>query len=102
MTDYQVSIWLSVVLVVELVAIFVACNSVFANEDQHLHVLQKIGFAFLVFGLVVQVVRSINYLNYGFYPVDKFFPMWITKDIGACILIYYYAFIHPKLSNGKD
>ena len=96
MTDYQVEIWLSVILVVETIAVVVACNTVFVNENHHLHLLQKIGFAFLVCGLVVQVVRSLSYLNVGHYPVDKVFPLWITKDIGACILIYYYAFVDTR------
>jgi hypothetical protein len=50
----------------------------------------------MVFGLVVQVIRSIHFLQHGSYPVDHYFPMWLTKDIGACILIYYYSFIHGK------
>lgn len=96
MNDKQVAMWLSIMLVIELVAVFVAFIYVFARDSGHLHIVQKVGFASMVFGLVVQAVRSIHYLEHGFYPVDKIFPMWITKDIGACILIYYYSFIHPK------
>ena len=96
MSDKQVAMWLAIMLVIELVAVFVAFVYVFARDSNHLHIVQKVGFAFMVFGLVVQVVRSIHYLEHGFYPVDRIFPMWITKDIGACILIYYYSFLHRR------
>lgn len=96
MNDKLLVMWLAGMLVIELIAIFVAFFYVFTNDDSGLHIVQKIGFASLVFGLVVQIIRSIHFLEHGFYPVDRYFPMWITKDIGACILIYYYSFIHGK------
>lgn len=98
MNDKQVAIWLAIILVFEVIAIFMAFIYVFAKADNGLHILLKIGFASMVFGLVVQVVRSIHYLDVGYYPIDKVFPMWATKDIGACLLIYYFAFIHPKVT----
>jgi hypothetical protein len=96
MSEIQVAIWLSIVLVVELIAVFVAFYLFTSERDDDFHILLKAGLAMLVFGLLVQVVRSMHYLNVGSYPVDYYFPMWITKDIGACILIYYYAFVHKK------
>lgn len=96
MTDYQVAIWLTIVLAVEFAAVGIAFHYVFAQHDAHLHIMQKIGFALAVFGLVVQIVRSMHYLEHGFYPVDKIFPMWVTKDIGICVLIYYYSFLNKK------
>lgn len=95
MTDIQIATWLAIVLVVELIAVVVAFVFVFAREN-NLHIVQKIGFALMVFGILVQIVRSLHYLDTGSYPIDKIFPMWITKDIGACVLIYYYAFVYPK------
>lgn len=96
MNDKQVAMWLAIMLVIELAAVFVAFVYVFARDSGHLHVVQKVGFSFMVFGLVVQVVRSIHYLENGYYPIDRFFPMWITKDIGACVLIFYYSFLHKR------
>jgi hypothetical protein len=95
MSEIQVAIWLSIVLVVELIAVFVAFH-IFTRDGDDFHILLKAGFSAMVFGLVVQVIRSLHYLDVGSYPVDRYFPMWITKDIGACILIYYYAFVHKK------
>ena len=99
MNDKLLVMWLAGMLVVELVAVFVAFFYVFTRNDSSLHIVQKVGFASLVFGLVVQVIRSIHFLQHGYYPIDHYFPMWITKDIGACILIYYYSFIHGKGAN---
>ncbi len=95
MNDAQVAFWLSIALVFQVIAIGVAFVYVFAKPDG-LHVLLKIGFASMVFGLVVQIVRSIHYLDAGFYPIDKFFPLWLSKDIGSMILIYYFAFVHKR------
>jgi hypothetical protein len=65
-------------------------------SGQDMHILQKVGFALLVFGLVVQVVRSVHYLQFGTYPIDKHVPLWLAKDIGIMVLIFFYSFLHPK------
>lgn len=98
MNDKMVAMWLMVALVFQVAAIFTAFIYVFAKADNGLHVLLKIGFASMVFGLVVQIVRSIHYLDTGFYPIDHVFPLWLTKDIGAIILVYYFSFIHSKVT----
>lgn len=96
MTDNQVAFWLVIMLFAQVYAIGLAFIYVFPNESSHLHILQKLGFTLLVFGLVVQIIRSVHYLNLGHYPIDVVFPMWVTKDLGACLLIYYYAKVHKN------
>lgn len=95
MSDTLVAFWLTLALVFQVLAIGVAFVYVFAKPEG-LHALLKVGFAFSVFGLVVQIVRSIHYLDNGFYPVDRYVPMWLAKDAGAMILVYYFAFIHKR------
>ena len=95
MSDLEISFWLAAMGLVELVAIFVAIFYVFLH-DKGLHKVQKLGFAFMVFGLVVQLIRSTHYLQHGSYPIDAHFPLWIVKDFGASILIFYYAFVHKR------
>lgn len=97
MNDALVAMWLSIALVLQVIAILVAFVYVFADHKSNLHIMLKVGFATMVFGLVVQIVRSLHYLDYGYYPIDKFFPLWLSKDIGAMILIFYFAAIHPKV-----
>ena len=101
MTDKQVAFWLITVLAFELVAVIVAMFCIFLRDNPPMHLTQKVGFALIVCGLVVQVVRSLHYIEYGNYPIDAVFPLWIFKDIGACVLIYYYAFVYPKVCNAK-
>lgn len=96
MSDAQVSFWLVTMGIVDGVAVVIAMFVLFTN-DSPLAPMQKIGIAFLVMGLVVQLSRSGHYLIHGFYPIDRYFPLWITKDVGAAILIYYYSF--KKLRN---
>ena len=93
MTDVEIAFWLVLMGFVEMVAIFVAIFYVFLN-DKGLHKVQKVGFAMMVFGLVVQLFRSSHYLMHGSYPIDVHFPLWIMKDIGASILIFFYAFLY--------
>lgn len=95
MNDAQVAVWLTIALVFQVVSIFVAFIYVFAKPEG-LHILLKIGFASMVFGLVVQIVRSIHYLDNGHYPIDRYFPMWLTKDIGIMLMIYFFAFIDKR------
>lgn len=95
MNDIQIAVWLSVALVFQVIAIFVAFINVFAKPNDF-HWLLKAGIASMVFGLVVQIVRSIHYLDNGSYPVDRYFPMWLTKDIGIMLMIYFFAFIDKR------
>jgi hypothetical protein len=39
-------------------------------------------------GLMVQIMRSLHYFELGAYPVDNFLPLWVTKDIGASLIIF--------------
>ena len=97
MSDSQVAMWLTVSMVASFFFIAIAFVFVFIS-GQEMHILQKVGFALLVFGLVVQVVRTVHFLEFGSYPVDRYFPMWLTKDLGIMVLIAYYSFIHPKVT----
>jgi hypothetical protein len=97
MSDTQIAMWLTLSMVASFFFIGIAFVFVFIS-GQDMHILQKVGFALLVFGLVVQVVRTVHYLKFGSYPVDHYFPMWLTKDIGIMALIYYYSFINPKVT----
>jgi len=97
MTDIQIAAWLSIALVFQIIAIFVAFIYVFMAPN-NFHWMLKVGFASMVFGLVVQIVRSIHYLDVGSYPVDHYFPLWLAKDIGAIILIWFYAFVDKRIN----
>lgn len=97
MNDAQVAMWLAIVGVAGIVAILIAVFLIFTGENDY-HWMLKTGILFMVIGLGVQVVRSIHYLDHGYYPIDRFFPTWITKDIGSIFLVVYFAFIHPKIT----
>ena len=98
MADSVAAIWLGAVLVVEAIAILVAFWYLFMGNNQSLHPVLKVAVAFMVFGIAIQCFRTVHFFEFGRYPVDKYFPLWVTKDIGICIAIYYYAFIHPKIT----
>jgi hypothetical protein len=93
----QVVMWLVISMISSFFFIGIAFVYVFISGNR-MHIIQKVGFALLVFGLVVQVVRTIHFLDVGSYPIDHYFPMWLTKDIGIMVLIYFYAFINPKVT----
>lgn len=101
MSELTVAIWLGVVLVVEAIAILVFVSKVLFDDDDDLHPLLKTGLLFMVFGIAIQCIRTIHYFQFGAYPVDNYFPLWVTKDIGICIVVYFYAFIQPKLNKGS-
>jgi hypothetical protein len=95
MTDSMLAFWLIVTGVMGVVAVLVAVMVIFPRDNE-LHQVLKVGIAFGVFGLLVQVVRTLHYLEFGSYPVDIGVPLWATKDIGFALIVYYFAFIHPK------
>ena len=88
MSHAMVSFWLIAVMVISLAGLFLA--TVFIHT-RHWHTHDKvfrIGFILLCLGLGVQTFRSLHFLQFGSYPVDFYFPTWIVKDVGFCMMIY--------------
>jgi hypothetical protein len=84
----MVSFWLIAVMAVSLAGLILA--TVFIHT-RHWHTHDKvfrIGFILLCLGLGVQTFRSLHFLQFGYYPVDFYFPTWIVKDVGFCMMIY--------------
>jgi hypothetical protein len=88
MSHAVVSFWLVLVMAVSLVALVLAGMFI---HSRHWHTHDKVfrvGFILLCAGLGVQTVRSIHFLQFGTYPIDFYFPTWIVKDVGFCMMIY--------------
>ena len=99
MRALDISIWLSIMLVIEGAAIlFVGWLSVSGHVLTFPKILST-GILLMSFGLMVQVIRSIYYLEHGHYPVDTIFPFWILKDIGGSLIIYYFTFCYDNKNN---
>jgi len=86
--------WLMAILVMELIAVFLVAFLAFSGFFTDMRMLSKIGIFLMTTGLMVQVMRSLHFFEYGVYPVDTLFPLWITKDIGASIIIFDLALLH--------
>jgi hypothetical protein len=85
--------WLIAVLIVELIAILTVAYLAFSGFFLDMRMFSKIGIFVLTLGLIVQIMRTLYFIDYGSYPVDSFFPLWITKDIGASIIIFDLALL---------
>jgi hypothetical protein len=87
----EIKIWLTLVLFIEVPAI-----AMLVLHTPMLKRLQALGFDWLMavgmylatFGLFAQVTRTHHYLKFNTYPVDEWFPLWVTKDIGISIMIF--------------
>lgn len=84
----SVGAWLLIVLIIETIAILCVAYMSFSGFFSPMRLLAKIGILIMTTGLIVQITRSLHYFEFGSYPVDTFFPLWITKDIGASILVF--------------
>ena len=82
------------ILVIELIAVFVVAVLAFTGFFTDMRMLSKIGIFVMTMGLMVQIMRSLHYFEFGAYPVDTLFPLWITKDIGASLIIFDLALLH--------
>jgi hypothetical protein len=82
------------ILVIELIAIFLVAFLAFVGFFTNMRMLSKIGIFVMTMGLMVQIMRSLHYFEFGAYPIDTLFPLWITKDIGASIIIFDLALLH--------
>lgn len=84
----SVGAWLFGVLVMELVAIMCVAYLSFDGFFKGMRILAKVGILMMTTGLMVQIMRTLHFFEFGAYPVDTFFPLWVTKDIGASVLIF--------------
>lgn len=96
MTDVQITIWLIIMLFVGCLA--VACLIWFGLEGglKQMPKLLGTGLIILTVGLAVQITRSAYYFEFGMYPIDRIFPMWILKDLGGSMIIYYFVFFWKR------
>ena len=89
-----VTYWLITVLIIELIAILTVAFLAFSGFFSDMRLFSKIGIFVMTTGLMVQIMRTLYFIDYGSYPVDSFFPLWITKDIGASIIVFDLALLH--------
>ena len=89
-----VTYWLITILIIELIAILTVAFLAFSGFFLDMRMFSKIGIFVMTTGLMVQIMRTLYFLDYGSYPVDTFFPLWITKDIGASIIVFDLALLH--------
>ena len=89
-----VTYWLITILIIELIAILTVAFLAFSGFFSDMRMFSKIGIFVMTTGLMVQIMRTLYFIDYGSYPVDSFFPLWITKDIGASIIVFDLALLH--------
>lgn len=88
MSHFLVEAWLVIVMAISF------CSLALVVKLQHTmfwHTLPKtfrVGFILLSLGLGVQTYRSVVFLITGAYPVDSYFPTWVVKDLGFCLIVY--------------
>ncbi len=84
------------ILVVEVFAVLAVAWFILEGSLKKLPNPVKVGVLLSTFGLVVQVIRTLYFLQHGHYPVDSVFPWWVCKDLGISVIILYYVFHFSK------
>ena len=84
----NVGAWLLAVLILELIAIMLVAYLSFSGFFHYMRPVAKIGIWVMTTGLMVQIMRTLHYFEFGSYPIDSIFPLWVTKDIGASLIVF--------------
>jgi hypothetical protein len=84
----MVEFWLLVVMVVSLSALAFSTVLIHTRYWLARDKVFRVGFLLLCLGLGVQTFRSVHFIQFGYYPVDFYFPTWIVKDAGFCLIVY--------------
>jgi hypothetical protein len=50
----------------------------------------KAGLILAAAGLAAQAVRNVQFLATGVSPSDADLPLWVLKDLGICIIAFFY------------
>jgi hypothetical protein len=88
MSHAMVEFWLLLVMAFSVVGLGAAMVLTHGRYWQTRDKTFRVGFLLLCLGLGVQTYRSIHYIQFGTYPVDYYFPTWIVKDAGMCLIIW--------------
>jgi nitric oxide reductase large subunit len=88
MSTLMVEFWLLVVMAFSLIALAIATVLIYSPYWQIRDKPFRVGFLLLCLGLGVQTFRSLHFLQFNSYPVDFYFPTWIVKDAGFCLIVY--------------
>lgn len=81
--------WLIVLIAFAVPAVcFVFWWFIFGKRDDK-RVLRELALFFGAYGLIVQTIRSLYYMEFGHYPVDIGWPQWGSKDISICLFIAF-------------
>jgi hypothetical protein len=88
MSRMMVEFWLLLVMGFSAVAILLSVVLTHRRHWQEQDKIFRIGFILLCLGLGVQTFRSIHYLQFGHYPADYYFPTWVVKDLGFCLIVW--------------
>ena len=88
MSRIMVEFWLLIVMGFSAIAMVASFILIHSRHWQEQDKVFRIGFLLLCLGLGVQTFRSVHYLQFGTYPIDFYFPTWIVKDAGFCLIVY--------------
>jgi nitric oxide reductase large subunit len=88
MSRMVVEFWLMLVMGFSALAMVASIILIHRQHWQEQDKVFRIGFLLLCLGLGVQTFRSVHYLQFGTYPIDFYFPTWIVKDAGFCLIVY--------------
>jgi hypothetical protein len=84
----MVEFWLLLVMGFSVVALSAAIVLTHGSYWQTRDKTFRVGFILLCLGLGVQTYRSIHFLKFGHYPADYYFPTWVVKDLGFCLIVW--------------
>lgn len=93
----MIGYWLALLLVLSIPMIGMVFISILQNKLNDEHPITKVGLILLTAGLIVQLSRTIHFFHYGKYPIDVGVPLWLAKDLGACMLIFYFTYWKDRL-----
>jgi hypothetical protein len=92
MIDSNIAVWLGVIGVLEAGAAGLFFSQIFNVKFATMKPLLKLGLLLFAFGIVVQLIRSFHFFNFGAYPADKYVPLWALKDVGGSLILYHFCF----------
>lgn len=98
----MIGYWLALLMLLSIPMIAMLFISIMQHKLNDEHPITKIGLILLTAGLIVQLSRSLHFFHYGRYPTDVGVPLWLAKDLGACLLIFYFTYWKDKLQEGTN
>jgi hypothetical protein len=81
---------------VDVLAAFILMIGMNVDHGKQYEGFHRLGKWVLAIGLIAQAGRNIQFIHTGHSPTDAELPLWMLKDLGVFLVVFYWIKVKCK------